>query len=171
MIPVSEILEKLEFIRVKDPFFNLFGSSPQNGWGHSHILFAPLSEASVLAFEAAVGARLPEDYREFITRIGNGGPGPGYGLYALPTNLQHSLEWYRRPFDPAANQTNGCLPLYNHGCGVYEYLIIQAVNPNDCGTLAIDQGFDEIFVSNESFLPNYLEWLDSAVEEVKHWAK
>ena len=43
----------------------------------------PISEPDVASFEQKHGILLPPDYREFITRIGNGGDGPFYGFFPL----------------------------------------------------------------------------------------
>lgn len=39
-----------------------------------------LSEPQVLEFEDAHGVQLPEEFRQFVKRIGHGGYGPTYGL-------------------------------------------------------------------------------------------
>ncbi|MFD0526190.1 SMI1/KNR4 family protein [Kitasatospora arboriphila] len=38
-----------------------------------------LTETQISAFEEAHGIRLPEEFRQFLTRIGHGGYGPAYG--------------------------------------------------------------------------------------------
>jgi SMI1/KNR4 family protein SUKH-1 len=43
----------------------------------------PISEPDVAGFEQKHGILLPPDYREFITRVGNGGDGPFYGVFPL----------------------------------------------------------------------------------------
>src|SRR5262245_26546599 len=50
---------------------------------HVPLLRPPLSESEVQAFESRYRIRLPADYREFITTVGNGGAGPYRGLYPL----------------------------------------------------------------------------------------
>ena len=70
-----------------------------------------LSEESVAAFEAQYGVALPEDYRRFLTQVGNGGPGPGYGLLPLEQALDYDnklrgapapLDHLRHPFPHTA---------------------------------------------------------------------
>ena len=51
--------------------------------GHHYRLHPPLPLAVVESFEQQHGISLPEDYRSFITSIGNGGAGPSYGVIAL----------------------------------------------------------------------------------------
>lgn len=46
------------------------------------MLQPPLSEPELGLFEAELGRELPEPFRAFLTQIGRGGPGPGYGLFS-----------------------------------------------------------------------------------------
>jgi len=57
---------------------DLFGAN-----GHGFILNKPVSERAVQAFESQHAIRLPQDYRDFMTQVGNGGAGPDYGLFPL----------------------------------------------------------------------------------------
>jgi hypothetical protein len=50
---------------------------------HRYVLLPVLPEADVAAFERAYGVALPGDFAVFLTQVGNGGAGPGYGLYSL----------------------------------------------------------------------------------------
>jgi hypothetical protein len=52
---------------------------------HRFSLLPPLGEQEVAAYEERNGVRLPEDYRLFITRLGNGGAGPYHGGWITPS--------------------------------------------------------------------------------------
>jgi hypothetical protein len=55
-----------------------------------------VSEDTIQRFEAEHGVSLPPDYRAFLTRLGNGGGGPAYGVFKLG---EVELEWDKsKPF-------------------------------------------------------------------------
>jgi len=56
----------------------IFGSD-----SHGFRFNPPLPETEVLAFEQKYKISLPEDYRQFLTCIGNGGAGPYCGIFPL----------------------------------------------------------------------------------------
>lgn len=51
--------------------------------GHKYILNPVVSMDEVREFENKYGIKLPEEYVFFLTKVGNGGAGPYYGLYSL----------------------------------------------------------------------------------------
>ncbi len=69
---VEKILEQAERL---DPKFELFGVSE-----HRYKLKPPVDLAFVREMEENYHFRIPEDYVQFITEVGDGGAGPGYGL-------------------------------------------------------------------------------------------
>ena len=72
---IDELAETLRQLRTEDTRLRVFGSP-----AHGYHLNPPLSEDEIQAFEADHGIRLPEEYRLFLRVVGNGGPGPAYGL-------------------------------------------------------------------------------------------
>ncbi|MEZ6056521.1 MAG: SMI1/KNR4 family protein [Planctomycetaceae bacterium] len=50
---------------------------------HGFQLYPVVKERVLSDFEQKHAIRLPEDYREFLSTVGNGGAGPGYGLFRL----------------------------------------------------------------------------------------
>lgn len=72
----AEILEALDALAKKDPKRKVFGSD-----FHRYRLNPPLRPKAVETFEKKHRITLPEDYRYFVTAVGNGGAGPYYGLF------------------------------------------------------------------------------------------
>ncbi len=69
---VERILDKAREI---DSGFELFGAE-----AHRYHLNPPVPEDFVRDVEEQCGFTLPEDYRRFITQVGDGGAGPDYGI-------------------------------------------------------------------------------------------
>ena len=67
---------RLQQLAKKDRKRKVFGAS-----AHDYQLNPSLDAEVVASFEADHEITLPEDYRRFITKIGNGGAGPFYGLF------------------------------------------------------------------------------------------
>ena len=72
----NELLERLRGLARSDRQRRVFGSA-----SHDYQLNPPLAVAVLEAFEQDHQIRLPEDYRYFMTQVGNGGAGPAYGLF------------------------------------------------------------------------------------------
>lgn len=71
--------------------------------GASHHCFTPLPPsrlAEVVACEAALGIRLTEDYRRYITEFANGGIGPANGLL----RFGHAETWETIPYVTGCRQ-------------------------------------------------------------------
>jgi uncharacterized protein (TIGR02996 family) len=129
---------KMERLRELDPECKLFGSE-----AHKYRIEAPLSEAEMLGLERRLGFLLPSEYRAFVVRVCNGRMGPSYGLRPLSTAAGAALaepcpltdadaetmlkmmratepqEWPHLPYSPP-----GTLPLAEHGCGGYSFLVL-----------------------------------------------
>jgi hypothetical protein len=69
------VLQRLADLDRRDPRRKVFGAGV-----HQYRLNPPLPVSVVEAFETRHGVTLPEDYRLFLTQIGDGGAGPYYGV-------------------------------------------------------------------------------------------
>lgn len=74
----ERIRDRLAALASSDPEFRRFGAAR-----HRYRSRPVLSEGEIAAFETRHGVRLPEDYRTFLARFGDGGAGPYYGLIPL----------------------------------------------------------------------------------------
>lgn len=62
--------------------------------------FGPsLREEELAELEEAIGVSLPEDYRNFLKHVGNGGDGPGHGLARIALTYPERLRNRKRIFD------------------------------------------------------------------------
>ena len=87
------IRQKLHELTRKDPGFQIFGAST-----HRYLLKGRLYEREIKSFENRFGIQLPDEYRQFLLEITNGGPGPYYGFETLEDGLFQDLD-YRRKTD------------------------------------------------------------------------
>lgn len=86
----AAIVEALNALSRKDPKCELFGSNR-----HQYRLNPPLSKQVVNAFEKKHAISFPEEYKYFITVVGNGGAGPYYGLFRFgeQDDLRDFCKW------------------------------------------------------------------------------
>ncbi len=96
----KRILKLLEQAKTKDPDFARFGA-----YSHKYKVSAPASEETIQEFEEQEGIQLPEEYRNFLMFVGNGGAGPYYGLYGVETEKKelhdsHGTRLYRVREEP-----------------------------------------------------------------------
>jgi SMI1 / KNR4 family (SUKH-1) len=92
---VERIIIKLEEARRIDKTFKVFGAD-----SHKYILHKPISSIEISNFEKEYNINLPEGYKYFLSRIGNGGvssgqsaAGPFYGLYPLGLNTDYPEQY------------------------------------------------------------------------------
>jgi hypothetical protein len=91
MTQINRIKEKLNLLKKRDTALSIFGASK-----HKYLLNRPLSPGKIKSFEINNGIKLPAEYAQFLTQIGNGGAGPFYGLEPLENSLFQDLD-YKRP--------------------------------------------------------------------------
>jgi HEAT repeat protein len=184
VLQIDRILQKLEQVRSRQ--LTCYGSD-----SHGFHLKAPLAEAEVQAFEAKQQIRLPEDYRIFLTRAGNGGAGPYNGIFplkewedfadwvvddrpetflTLPSPLYPEMsrteDWKEKlreasPYDISPYQ--GTLSLGSQGCSYAMQLIVSG----SCRgrVVYVDADHSPPYVVHETnFLSWYERWLDELLQ-------
>jgi hypothetical protein len=165
-------------LRQLDATFEVFGSE-----SHRYRLTPPLRPEEVGTLERRHRLSLPDEYRAFITQIGDGGAGPDYGLFSLAAGLRESASTLHRPFPFStataqgviaarrggeqyagvvpAETVGGALAICHSGCAIFYYLV---VNGEQRGT--VWNGREDWFPCSSrqgrqwTFLDWYEDWLD-----------
>lgn len=83
---IDRIKKKLKKAKRIDRNCAIFGVS-----SHEYRLNKKLSKNEVEEFELKYSIKLPEDFKEFLLEIRNGGAGPFYGVLKLQNMLNHIL--------------------------------------------------------------------------------
>jgi hypothetical protein len=86
---LTRIAQKLRIVQQRPAARKAMGERE-----HGFHLGARLTLGQVVAFEEAHGVKLPSEYRAFLTRIGNGGAGPYYGILPLERWATAPLEYF-----------------------------------------------------------------------------
>ena len=88
----------------------------------------PATLEQIATAEHKMGLRLPRLLHQVYERVGNGGFGPGYGLFGLPTSAEDEKEslvgqyLMLRQLQTDPPWPVGLLPLCDWGCGIASYL-------------------------------------------------
>lgn len=95
-------------------------------------IYPPAAAEVIAAAEAKLGFALPPILKRVFTEIGNGGFGPGYGLYSLGTDLPDGLyptaleELYaalrEEPPEGISPWPEGLIPVCTWGCAIDSYV-------------------------------------------------
>jgi hypothetical protein len=153
---------------------------------HGFELAAPLAEDIIAAFEQQYRIVLPEDYRTFLLRVGQGGAGPYYGIAPLgegsdrtqaPPEHEHAL--LARPFPLSYKQATasqetvrgytyeafqqGSLYLCDQGCAYCARLVVTGEARGRIVYLDQSNAGAPYFVKDLNFLDWYERWLDLVV--------
>ncbi|MCL1993099.1 MAG: SMI1/KNR4 family protein [Spirochaetes bacterium] len=197
----GKILERLGFLAEHDGKFhknNYDGFITFGAAEHKFILNPVLPEADVKNFEREHNIELPKDYFYFVTNIGNGGAGPGYGLLPLET-------WSRELADPPAgdflntpfphtapwNDTvfyeldddggddfyhsnkyvTGAIRIAHYGCGIMYMLVVTG---NEKGHIWVDDRCSDYGIYPAANPPVgfetwYTDWLEKSAGELSDW--
>jgi tetratricopeptide (TPR) repeat protein len=158
---LTEIKNKLELLKKYDVYFSTPGSKV-----HRHELKPVLTEEVLKEFERAENILLPTDYKSFLLCIGNGGVGPGTGLYSLQES-RNGAGWYAPLTDLNGIENSnypGQLLICHHGCGQFTWY---RTTTDHKGEIWLDNRvLDEKPLSKElGFLDWYEWWLNSVYLE------
>ncbi|MBL7790616.1 MAG: SMI1/KNR4 family protein [Chitinophagales bacterium] len=85
---LKRILVKIDQLKGLDSYFTVFGSQE-----HKYQLNHPVSIDKVHEFERKYDIKLPREYVDFVTILGNGGAGPFYGLELFENCLFDDLNY------------------------------------------------------------------------------
>ncbi|MDH6710643.1 hypothetical protein P3T27_007393 [Kitasatospora sp. MAA19] len=138
-----------------------------------------LTEPQVSEFEDAHGVRLPEEFRQFVTRIGHGGYGPTYGLLPMkrwvtgaaraksgmpgePFPIVPDLEISTQP-DARSCLTHsfpGTITVVYRGCSDLTLLVVTGPGRGRLVEVNSEGFFPPRFHADSDFLSWYERWLD-----------
>ncbi len=141
---VAKLRRQLKRAGEKDLDFSRFGAD-----SHKYRLNPPASEETIAAFETRFGISLPEGYRDFLLRMGNGGAGPFYGLYSLETADPGQLPDY---------PDGAVLPLGTQGCTLMTGLVLDGPDRGRVIYYDEDQCSPPTLMREADFLTWYDRW-------------
>ncbi len=145
---------------------------------HRYRLNPVLDRQQVVRFETEHEIELPDDYREFLINLGDGGAGPCYGLSSLSgaaiwgplkdpfpfTDPVHPFadveEVDDEPYDALRTRCySGCLLIGHEGCG---HWIMLVVSGQERGNIWYDHNVDDggFRPARKGFATWYECWLD-----------
>jgi len=128
------------------------------------------------ALEKELGFKFPEILKRVYTEIGNGGFGPGYGLYSL----EESVEIYKHLMSkPECEWEKGTFPLCTWGCNIDSFVdCIDATLPvyfsnddeencldSDYTYSIVDEHGNEVSAGSGSSIDDILGKFDSSANE------
>ena len=180
-LTLNRIKIKIDKIREIDNKFEVFGANI-----HQYKIEETLTEEQVSSFEKRFNIILPNEYREFITSLGNGGVGPNYGIHSLKIVYNPTLEEFgigslldktfpftkkwESPIDDEypdflkdKDIYDGCLIISYSGCGDKSLLVITG---NERGKIWNDSLSNEgvIRPTGMTFYEWFESWLNNCLE-------
>jgi len=169
---IQEIRQGLQLLADGDRGYELFGAK-----AHRYTLGRPLSEDRLSGMERDFRAMLPEQYRQFLLEIGNGGAGPYYGLFELAgrdpedltdySALGQPFPWTKKVLRPR-RALPGALFICHYGCALRFFLVVTGKSKGEVwhDWRADGRGcYPATDAKGEplQFFDWYLQWLDSAL--------
>jgi hypothetical protein len=116
----ATLVELIDALAKSDPRCARFGAATHR-WQRR----PALAEARVAELERAAGVRLPDDYRAYVTTVGDGGAGPYHGVLPLDHPAQHALLSGTCPLpDGTRHPWHGVVALADLGCDQAALLVV-----------------------------------------------
>lgn len=180
---IDELAAKLRELAAKDTSFKIFGAE-----SHRYEMNPTIEPRELEWFEREYAVELPHDYREFLLRVGNGGPGPYYGILPLRDSVSDRSHHASRLFlstpfpltkaynyflEPAIEgelfeedrHLCGSITLAHEGCGYYFRLVISG---QQRGMIWFDGEVSDQGVAplNVDFYTWYLNWINDSLDSL-----
>ncbi|MEZ4369552.1 MAG: SMI1/KNR4 family protein [Polyangiaceae bacterium] len=179
MRTAAEVRDLLERLRIRTT-----GRLPADDW----TLNPPLRLSTIVTFEAAYRVRLPEEYRDFLLHIGNGGAGPEGGLCRSEDyerrgrtdlerlHVEFDADAAEQDWDPEeevdGDVMDDCLPLVDTAEGIY-WLVVSGPYAGELwwDTRSDDSLPPEPVVDDEGEV-TFRAWYDAWLDECEaRWLK
>lgn len=164
----TSIRKKLEHLRQLDKQVLVSAA-----YRHDYQFHPPLEEAEVDRLGAQLGCKIPEELRYVYTKLGDGGPGPYYGLLPgrdwvefAPETPYPGIEAIMQKVNEEQNgylqgdELTGAIGLIHHGCGEYYCMV---VNGSKAGALLIASCDGFVQEIDETLVDVYDDWLDREI--------
>lgn len=155
---LSTLRDAIAHLATHDPACKRFGARH-----HGYRVGPPLAAARLDAIEAALEVRLPDDYRDHVTVLSDGGAGPYYGL--MPLDHPAQLASARGTFVPDPSRAGaalyqGVVGLAHLGCG---YVAVLVVRGDAAGQVWLDarNSDDGVVPIHADFRAFMLEWIET----------
>lgn len=175
---VKHILNLLRQAKEADEDLERFGAD-----AHAYKLASPAKEEAIQKFEQKYGIGLPEEYRDFLRLVGNGGAGPFYGLFGLKKLRQEledsdisellaqdvmihpkmSDEEWEEMIDSVENPYTGILPIESQGCTLMTGLVLNGPYRGRVVYYDEDLCGQPFFMREAGFLAWYERWLREVI--------
>jgi len=155
-------------LAARDPEAQRFGARH-----HRYRAGRPITEARIAAIEAEANVRLPDDYRQHLLALGDGGAGPYYGLLPLDHPVQRALLPGVFPYvhgaapPEDASPWQGVVGVGHLGCGYTALLVVTGpargqiwldARSSDVGVVPIYPSF-AIYVADWITRRAHAQWL------------
>ena len=187
MVTIESIGNKLGQIERTDPTIL---NDAHGADSHRYQMLPPIKQSELASWENHHGIRLPHTYASFLTLIGNGPCGPGFGLAPFPHENPNACNECKilgpitseendsaDRYDETVADQSGFIRLADYGCAMYAVLILTGdftgqIWLDGAGSGDItpfppvlhDLSRDDSAHSKLNFLEWYDDWLDCALD-------